>query len=139
MIEFLAWIKVCPFVLSRTTLNNEHFRRLFTEESQQYSLAGLLTMSVKNCFPCETIGYNKKKENLSRLFNDLACPPTLKDKELAIVEKWERCKDSIKNIYLFNCIVNYAKQDETHCLSQIPQDLIKYISFLIFDTEELLF
>ena len=87
MIESLIWIKTCPFVTSHIQINPKTYKSIVEEDLTKYSLAGLLTMSVKNCYPCQEIDYHNKKEKLSRLFDKLACSPTLKDKELALVEK----------------------------------------------------
>ena len=67
MIEYLTWIKVCPFILSQITMTSQLIKNSFCEPAGQYSTAGLMTMSIKNCYPCPEISYDEKKNKIKNV------------------------------------------------------------------------
>lgn len=78
----------------------------------------------------------EKKGCVQQLLN-FGFKPTEKDKEVASIEKYERCLAKVQPLY---CINTYNKHEyNQHWLSLIPHELIKYITLRMFDTEESLF
>lgn len=132
MVGAQAWIKICPYVLAQTPITHEQLETSFHELPTKYSLAGLLTMPIKNCFPCP-MTYQEKKERLSQFLRDFPDTATPKDQELALVEKWERCAPSI--------IKTYLNLQHSLFLSEInfPREVIPLITLLMWNTEESLF
>jgi hypothetical protein len=130
MIGMQIWIKIHNYVLTKTPISAEQLTLAFQEQPTKYSLAGLLTMSIKNCFPCP-MTYQEKKERLSQFLRDFPDTATPKDKELALVEKWERCENVREKINIFRLCCLHSKD-----LSTILPEIVKFISSLMFETEE---
>lgn len=130
IVGMLMWTKVCPYVLAQTHITHEQHIALFQEQSTKYSLAGLLTMSIKNCIPCP-MTYQEKKERLLPFLDKFPDASTPKDQDLAIVEKWERCENIIKNITVFRLCSLHSEN-----LREILPEIINDITLLMFATEE---
>jgi hypothetical protein len=99
--------------------------------NNEYSFLGVATIAIKDLISGQKLSYLEKKEFIQKL---LICSfnPTPHDNQLALVEQWERWQPIIKNICLLRCV----KNDPTSFLSQVPRDVINYISQLMLDTEE---
>jgi hypothetical protein len=93
-------------------------------DNKQYSALGSASMA-------ENVSLQEKKEFIQKL-RKLGFNPTPEDKELALVEQWERWQPMIQNIWLLRC----AHNDPAIFLSQVPRDMINYISQRMLDTEE---
>jgi hypothetical protein len=74
--------------------------------------------------------FDVKKENIQSFLTTTDLKPTTKDKELALLEKWERCTPII--------IKSYLNLQHSFFLSEmkIPQEIIPLITLLMWDTEE---
>jgi hypothetical protein len=87
-----------------------------------YSALGSATMA-------EEVTFEEKQKFIQKLLN-LGFEPTVGDRELALVERWERI-ESIRSIYIQKiCLLISASNN-----SQVPRDLVQYILSLKFDTE----
>ena len=115
-----------------------------------YSFLGLAAMSIhfkipaimrppfaspENNFSIRDALHHEKDSFIQKLLT-LGFAPTPEDKKIARIEKWERCEPIIKNICLLYCA---NKHNNTHFLSHIPYELIQYIMYHMFETEESLF
>lgn len=119
------------------------YHNKYTLEEYRYneaSFLGIVACSIhayqfdkdRKCF--KDASFLEKKKVVTHL---LSCglEPTQKDKQFALVEKYNRSQPLMRKIYL--CLS--SQQNHSSILSQMPQKLIKYISYLMFDTEESLF
>ena len=104
-----------------------------------YSYLGLVAMSIKvypsqmpiDNYP-EQASFIQKKTFID-ILKKANFLPTPKDRKIAFLEKWERCKSIIKNI----CFFRYAYSiSEILPELLIPQEVINDISLLMFETEE---
>jgi hypothetical protein len=102
--------------------------------NNEYSFLGVATIAIKDLTSNQKLSYLEKKDFTQKL---RACgfKPTPHDKELALADQWERWQSIIKKICLLRC----ANNDHTIFLSQIPLDVIQYISLFMLETEEALF
>lgn len=90
-----------------------------------YSCLGLIAISVDNIKNPQPTIYNDKKSFIKK-FLDVGCQPTDKDKEFALLEKWERCLPSLTKALYYICYINPLLED------QVPQELKDYIATLAF-------
>ena len=101
---------------------------------KKYSCLGLAVISFKEVTLIsqekENITYSDKKIFINQLIA-LGFKPTSEDLELAFLEKWERCKTVIQSIFFF-----HYTAPEIFLKLPMPQELIDYISLLMFETEE---
>ena len=90
----------------------------------------ILTMALKSPKDPTPVDFLEKKEKIQKLLNRGFIPTSL-DKKYALLEKWERCKTVIQNIFFF-----HYTAPEIFLKLSMPQELIDYISLLMFETEE---
>lgn len=83
----------------------------------------------------EQVSFKEKKEHIQQLCLLFKFEPKEKDKELALLEQWERWQPIIKNI----CHLRCAYKDHINLISEIPYDVVKYIEELMLISEKPLF
>lgn len=109
--------------------NNPLLEKYKTDKIDECSLLGPATMTVYDESCSQKTSYHDKKVFIQKLL-DRGIKPTPRDKELALVEQWQRWLPLIKRIGIFR----YAD-----FLQEIPKDVIQYIEQCMLSTEQPLF
>jgi hypothetical protein len=103
-------------------IGDQYLRMVKKVRINNYSALGSATMAEK-------VTFQEKQEFIQKLLA-LGFNPTPEDKELAIVEQWERC-DAL--LIIKTCIL---LKSPLLLEMSVPQEIMQYISLLMWETEE---
>jgi hypothetical protein len=99
---------------------NRDFLNLVTNKN--YSVFGIATITPQN------IPFSEQKNFIQKLYM-LGRKPTREDKQLALLEKWERV---LNKRLLWHC----AYKDPSNIIATLPFEIMLFISQNMFDVEE---
>ncbi len=127
-----------------------YLKNCISFRKKEYSFLGLATIAIKseylpnerhkmtimrvknllNTENPEQVPFKQKKEHIQELLA-LDFVSTIKDKEFATLEKWERC-DALLMIKKMYFLLKSPLLSEMN----VPQEIVQYIALLMWETEE---